>query len=31
MTGAKDVVNGFRSIVEEHDDSLAVSGVGGSG
>jgi len=31
IDGAKDVVNGFRSIVEGHDDSLVVSGVGGSG
>ena len=31
IDGAKDVVNGLRSIVKGHDDSLVVSGVGGSG
>jgi len=29
--GAKDVVDGLRSIVEGHDDNLVVSGVGRSG
>jgi len=31
INGAEDVINGLRSIVVGHDDSLVVSGVGGSG
>jgi len=31
VDGTEDVVNGLRSIVVGHDDSLVDSGVGGSG
>ena len=30
IDGVEDVIDGLRSIVEGHDDSLVVSGVGGS-
>jgi len=31
VDGAEDVVNGLRSIIEGHDDSLVDGSVGGSG
>jgi len=31
IDGAKDIIDGLRSIVKGHDDSLVVSSVGGSG
>jgi len=31
IDGAKDIIDGLRSIVKRHDDSVAVVGVSGSG